>query len=272
MRGLILWTLAAAAVPARASAADCSETGVGELGAGLVEHSCFHSTNGPFLEVVATPGAGAGAATPNLDPVHTQYTVAIDPAQTNVVTYMPVRSGTWAIFGDAEVPHELVDDTGAALPVRLTHAVQGCPALPVVRVFALTALTRYTLRLGPSRAAATTTRVVVEKVSDFEAEHGRDVDGDGFGGATDVVITPCVPPSGYVRNVTDCDDADPDIHPDAIERCDGVDNNCNGLGDEDACTVGGGGCAAGGVDLAPSPWLLLAALVVASRLRRGERR
>lgn len=228
---------------ASARADDCPDLAVGELGTGLIEHSCFHTTNGPFATVAATPGTTATAATANLDPVHTHHAVAIDPAQANVVTYMPVRTGHWAIFGDNDVPHAVFDAAGQEVPVERVHAVAACPAIPIVRVYALAALTRYTLRLGPSTAAATTTPVVIEKVSDFEAQHGRDADGDGFGGAGDVVTTACVPPAGYVPNLADCDDTEPRIHPGAAERCDGIDDNCNGLADEGVCSVGGGGCA-----------------------------
>ncbi len=44
------------------------------------------------------------------------------------------------------------------------------------------------------------------------------VDGDGDGFAADV----------------DCNDIDPTVNPDAEERCDGIDNNCDGLTDTDA--------------------------------------
>ena len=37
---------------------------------------------------------------------------------------------------------------------------------------------------------------------------------------------------GYLE-LEDCDDSDPNIHPTAIELCDGTDNNCNGIVDED---------------------------------------
>ncbi len=39
-------------------------------------------------------------------------------------------------------------------------------------------------------------------------------------------------PAGYVLNNLDCDDGSASIHPGAVEVCDGVDNNCNGIWDE----------------------------------------
>ena len=61
-----------------------------------------------------------------------------------------------------------------------------------------------------------------------------DQDGDGFGVA-EGRITPCsVLPEGYTDNSADCDDDDPDVHPDAEEVCDGVDNDCDFETDEDA--------------------------------------
>lgn len=257
----------------RAAAADCPDLQSGELGVGLIDHSCFHTTNGPFATVTATPGTTATAATPNIDEVHTHFSVTIDPAQHNVVTYMPVRTGNWAIFGHPDVPHTVLDAAGQPVPVELVHMVPACSGIPIVRVYALTALNRYTLRLGPSATPATTTIVVVEKVSDFETQHGRDGDGDGFGGGDDVVATACVPPAGYVRDVTDCDDDRPDIHPEASERCDGVDDNCNGIADDGACSVSGGGCAGaphGSGDR--GALVVVAALAIASLARRRSRR
>lgn len=63
-----------------------------------------------------------------------------------------------------------------------------------------------------------------------------DLDGDGFTG-TPVVLPgnlDCSTQSYAGRAMTaasggDCDDSDPSVHPAAIERCDGIDNNCNGL-------------------------------------------
>ena len=59
-----------------------------------------------------------------------------------------------------------------------------------------------------------------------------DTDGDAYGDAGST-ITACDQPSGYVADDTDCDDADPAVHPGADEYCDGVDSDCDGLTDED---------------------------------------
>ncbi len=243
--GAAALALIGALLGSRAAAAqDCSELGVGELGFPLVEHSCFHSTNGPFSGVTATPGPAAVAGTANVNAVHTYYAVTLAPGQANVVVYTPVRSGTWAIFTETTMPLAVLGDGGQELPVRLSHGVVDCPALPLVRVYTLVANQRYTLRLGGAAVTATQTPLVLEKISDFETLHGRDGDGDGFGGQAETMSTPCVPPAGFVRNVSDCDDEDPQVNPDAAEVCNGTDDNCDGLGDEGACQIGGGGCQA----------------------------
>ncbi|MEO0601539.1 MAG: putative metal-binding motif-containing protein, partial [Myxococcota bacterium] len=58
-----------------------------------------------------------------------------------------------------------------------------------------------------------------------------DADGDGFGDA-DAPVEACEAPAGHVTNARDCDDADPDVHPDQPERCDGIDNDCSGAADD----------------------------------------
>ncbi len=56
-----------------------------------------------------------------------------------------------------------------------------------------------------------------------------DADNDGFG-VTSTTISSCIQPTGYVSNSTDCDDANPSVHPGAIDIClDGIDNDCNGV-------------------------------------------
>ena len=61
-----------------------------------------------------------------------------------------------------------------------------------------------------------------------------DFDEDGFGDAS-IFVDTCVSiaPIGYVANDFDCSDNFSAINPDASEICDGIDNNCNFLIDED---------------------------------------
>jgi hypothetical protein len=60
-----------------------------------------------------------------------------------------------------------------------------------------------------------------------------DADGDGFGSDVSVVTTcQTATPVGFVSNKLDCDDADATISPDAVELCDGKDNDCNGSVDD----------------------------------------
>ena len=59
-----------------------------------------------------------------------------------------------------------------------------------------------------------------------------DADADGYGDPLGAVEA-CELPSGYVEDATDCDDGDPEVHPDAPERCNGVDDDCDDSIDED---------------------------------------
>ncbi|MFD2726702.1 CARDB domain-containing protein [Hyunsoonleella rubra] len=59
-----------------------------------------------------------------------------------------------------------------------------------------------------------------------------DTDGDGFGDINNSTMS-CSQPAGFVINNTDCDDADNTKFPTAPEICDGIDNDCDGLVDND---------------------------------------
>ena len=65
-----------------------------------------------------------------------------------------------------------------------------------------------------------------------------DADGDGWGDLWGSTIA-CEMPVGFVAATDDCDDANPDISPGAHEVCAdyGVDENCDGLADDDDPTT-----------------------------------
>jgi len=74
------------------------------------------------------------------------------------------------------------------------------------------------------------------EIDEFGA-HGEltwylDTDSDSFGDPT-TSLSSCGPVTGYVTNGSDCDDSNASINPGAPEILnDGIDQNCNGLGDD----------------------------------------
>ncbi|WP_224367439.1 RCC1 domain-containing protein [Hyalangium versicolor] len=62
----------------------------------------------------------------------------------------------------------------------------------------------------------------------------QDSDGDGYGDYAVFGPPPygCIPPPGYAVSHNDCNDQRFDVRPGAPEKCDGVDNDCDGATDE----------------------------------------
>lgn len=77
-----------------------------------------------------------------------------------------------------------------------------------------------------------------------------DGDGDGFGSGTP--IPECTPSAGRVTQAGDCNDGNGQVFPDAPERCDAIDNNCNQQNNEGFDVNGvcdpAGACVAGHVE------------------------
>ncbi|MFD2542642.1 putative metal-binding motif-containing protein [Lacinutrix gracilariae] len=69
----------------------------------------------------------------------------------------------------------------------------------------------------------------------------QDADGDGFGNEN-IAQQSCTQPSGYVTDNTDFDDSNASAFPNATELCNGIDDNGNGIIDENTTD-----CAAGEV-------------------------
>ncbi len=66
-----------------------------------------------------------------------------------------------------------------------------------------------------------------------KVERYLDADGDTFGDPdAREVFCPAAIPTGYVEDNRDCDDQRSAVNPDALEICDGIDNDCDELADE----------------------------------------
>lgn len=80
-----------------------------------------------------------------------------------------------------------------------------------------------------------------------------DRDSDGYGDNIQVVFCRLNLPSGYVNISGDCFDTNKKIHPGQFERCNNIDDNCDGKIDEtypdkgNLCSVGIGECSNNGI-------------------------
>jgi hypothetical protein len=61
-----------------------------------------------------------------------------------------------------------------------------------------------------------------------------DQDEDWYGDP-DVVVHACDQPDGFVPSSDDCDDGDEDVNPGTAERCNGIDDDCDGVVDGPRC-------------------------------------
>ncbi len=75
-----------------------------------------------------------------------------------------------------------------------------------------------------------------EECAEPEIMTFADADGDGYGDATQGEET-CGTPAGRATTDTDCDDTNELSYPNATEICDLLDNNCDGVADENIATT-----------------------------------
>jgi hypothetical protein len=59
-----------------------------------------------------------------------------------------------------------------------------------------------------------------------------DLDGDNYGNSANAITVCITPPTGYITTSGDCDDSNATINPGAVEICNGLDDDCDGLVDE----------------------------------------
>ncbi len=62
-----------------------------------------------------------------------------------------------------------------------------------------------------------------------------DYDGDGYGSSAYTTIS-CEAPAGWVADASDCSDTNANAHPNALETCNAIDDDCDGVTDEDDAT------------------------------------
>ncbi len=56
-----------------------------------------------------------------------------------------------------------------------------------------------------------------------------DTDDDGYGDETGTAVNDCAPVDGHASATGDCDDSDGTIHPNAVELCNGLDEDCDAV-------------------------------------------
>jgi large repetitive protein len=81
-----------------------------------------------------------------------------------------------------------------------------------------------------------------------------DVDGDGYGDP-DTEVSACEQPSGHTRDAGDCDDGSAEVNPEALEICNGMDDDCDGDTDDEDESLDPGSVILFAADADGDTWL-----------------
>jgi hypothetical protein len=219
--GLLAPALARADVP----------EGCTTIGSSATIHTCQHASFGPFQDVQAQPHPGFVFS--EVSAPHTFYTVALPAEGAGAVLYLPVATGSFAVYLDEKHTFTVLDSAGAEVAVRLEHPVSSCAdpdAITWVRVHDLDETETYTFVIGPTEDGMA--RLVVEFLPSFSDTLFVDGDGDGYGDPEKAVVSWCGEAQGHAAEAGDCDDSSAGVSPAAAETCNGVDEDCSGAIDD----------------------------------------
>lgn len=207
------------------------EAGCTALGPQINSHSCQHVSSGPYAALTASATETFSGTSPNINTTHTYYTVTLPASGSSykgTVKFVPGTSGSWAFQLSQDIPVALKDSAGNTLTAALSDPLNSSTcALTRAVVYNLTGGSTYRLVIGT--ASVSSVGVAAERVEDYRVYYFKDQDADTYGNPNDFKLTACTPPTGYVTNDTDCNDANASIRPGATEITgNSVDENCNG--------------------------------------------
>ena len=147
----------------------------------------------------------------------------------------------WNIDGDFDDVGEFVFQS-ATITTSLVSGVVTVPAIAVLGTTRLRVRCFYNYIPAAGESCSTANEGETE---DYDitvttctfVTYYQDADSDGFGNSA-VTTTSCIGvPAGYSSDNTDCNDANGTVNPGAVELCNGLDENCNFIIDENAATA-----------------------------------